>query len=597
MAEERTQRRLAAVMAADVVGYTLLMEADEAGTLARLKELRRTVLRPLLSVHRGRVVKFMGDGVLVEFASAVDAVACAVEMQLLVRSANAELAEERRIQLRIGVNLGDVIVEGDDLFGDGVNVAARLQAMAEPEGVLISAQVHREVERKLPFNFVDAGAHAVKNRSAPVNVYRFVHAGAPPSAGGARAAAPPRLASSVDVLQRPAVAVLPFQNMCEDAAQEYFVDGMTEDLITALSAWRWFPVIARNSTFVYKGKPVDVTQVGRDLGVRYVLEGSVRREGDQVRITAQLIEAASAHHLWAQNYDRRIGDVFALQDEITRAIIGALEPQLSRAEQQRALRKAPENLDAWDLSLQALAKIRQGATRSLLEAESMLVRAVAMDRASSYAQSLLALTRFQGALFGWLDDPNHSLESTYEAAREAVELDDGDWLAHALLGIATLWCHGDYDEAIAQEQTAIALNPSAAMAYHFYGCVLTFNDQPEAALTQLQAVLQLDPRFQLLPTTLADIGLAHFLLGDCVSAVQFCKRAIGVQSDHVRAWQRLAAAFGCMGQLEDARAAFAQALRLQPHFAMPYVQATYPFRNQAHTELFVDGLRRAGWSP
>jgi adenylate cyclase len=597
MAEERIQRRLAAVLAADVVGFTRLMEEDEAGTLARLKELRRTVLYPLLKVHRGRVVKLMGDGVLVEFASAVDAVASAVELQTHMRLANDDLPEERRIVLRIGVNLGDVIVEGDDLYGDGVNIAARLQALAEPEGIVISAKVHREVERKLPLNFVDAGDLQLKNVSAPIHVFRFVHGAGPRSTWGAGASAPALPIAPAVVLERPAVAVLPFQNMCDDPAQDYFADGVTEDLITALAAWRWFPVIARNSTFVYKGRSVDVTQIGKDLSVRYVLEGSVRRDGDRVRITAQLIEAASAHHIWAQSYDRKIGDVFALQDEITRAIIGALEPQLSRAEQQRALRKPPESLDAWDLSLQALAKIRQGSTRSLVEAESLLVRAVAMDRSSGYAQSLLALARFQGALFGWLDDPKHSLVSTYEAAREAVELDDGDWLAHALLGIATLWSHGDYEEALAQEEIAIALNPSAAMAYHFYGCVLTFDSQPAEALEKLQAVLRLDPRFQLRPTTLADIGLAHFLLGDCEAAVQFCKRAISEQGDHVRAWQRLAAALGCMGKQDEARTAFAQAMKLQPRFARPYVEATYPFRDPAHTELFLDGLRRAGWAP
>jgi TolB-like protein len=398
------------------------------------------------------------------------------------------------------------------------------------------------------------------------------------------------------VLRRPAVAILPFLNMSGDPAQEYFADGITEELITALSAWRWFPVIARNSTFVYKGRAVDVTQVCKDLGARYVLEGSVRRAGDRVRISAQLIEASTAHHLWARTFDRELGEVFALQDEITRAIVGAIEPQLSRAEQQRALRKQPENLDAWDLSLQALAQIRRGTIQAIEEADRLLVRAVAMDGASSYARSLLALTRFQGSLFGWGSDPKRSLMSTYEAAKEAVELDDCDWLAHALLGIATLWSHGDYEQATAEEEMAIALNPSAAMAYHFYGCVLTFNDQPAAALPKLEAVLQLDPRFELLPTTLADIGLAHFLLGNCEAAVKFCERAIGEQHHHVRAWQRLAAALGRLGRTDEAEAAFAQVLKLQPDFARPYLQATYPFRNPLHAQMLEDGLRQAGWT-
>lgn len=587
-------------MAADVVGYTRLMEADEAGTMARLKELRQTVLRPMLAMHHGRVVKFMGDGVLVEFASAVNAVACAVEMQEQTAFQNSDQPEDRRILLRIGINLGDLMVDGDDLYGDGVNIAARLQVLADPGGVLISAKVHKEVERKLPIRFVDDGEYALKNLAAPVHVFRFSPGAAAATANPAPTPSPAKTlgrAQTEAVLQRPAVAVLPFTNMSGDPSQEYFADGVTEDLITALAAWRWFPVIARNSTFVYKGRSVDVAQVGRDLNARYVIEGSVRRAGDHVRVTVQLIESASAHHIWAQNYDRKIGDVFALQDEITRAIMGTIEPQLARAEQQRALRKAPENLDAWDLSLQALASIRRGTEAALKDADGMLVRAVAMDQSSSYAQSLLALARFHRALFGWLDDPTHALASTYEAARQAVALDDSDWLAHALLGIATLWTHGAYESATAEEETAISLNPSAAMAYHFYGCVLTFDDKPADALTNLHAVLQLDPRFQLLPTTLADIGLANFLLGDCETAVQFCRRAIGEQRDHVRAWQRLAAALGCMGQLDEARAAFDQVRRLHPRFGLSYLRTTYPFRNDDHHRLLVDGLERAGWEP
>ena len=398
------------------------------------------------------------------------------------------------------------------------------------------------------------------------------------------------------VLRRPAVAVLPFVNLSGDPGQEYFVDGMTEDLITALSAWRWFPVIARNSTFVYKGRAVDMKAVGRDLGARYLVEGSVRRAGDRVRISAKLVEAETAETLWAQTADRELGDVFALQDEITRAMMAAIEPRLSQAEQQRALRKQPGNLDAWDLSLQAMAEIRRGTLQSLTRAEQLLTRAVALDGRSSYSQSLLALARFQGALFGWLNDPTRSLLSTYEAALEAVALDDGDWLAHALLGLATLWCHGDYDRATDEVGTAIALNPSAAMAYHFSGCVLTFNDQPAAALTNLLVVPKLDPRFPLLPSTLADIALANFLLGNFDDAVRYCQRALGEQRDHVRAWQRLAAIYGTMGRSEEASTAFGQVMRLMPQFDEGYLATTYPFRNREHADLLRHGLRQAGWS-
>ena len=419
---------------------------------------------------------------------------------------------------------------------------------------------------------------------------RLAPASTPPDADA------PCAAESGKVLQRPAVAIMPFQNMSGDPAQEYFADGITEDLITALSAWRWFPVIARNSTFVYKGRAVDVTRVGRDLGVRYLLEGSVRRAGERLRISAQLIEASTAHHIWAQTYDRRIGDVFELQDEITRAIVGAIEPQLTRAEQNRAARKLPANLDAWDLSLQALAQIRTGTSATLHEAERLLLQALQQDPTSSYAQSLLALARFQRALFGWSSDPRGSLLSTYEAALRAVELDDNDWQAHALLGIATLWSHSAYERATSEVERAIAINPSAAMAYHFAGCVLTYNDKPGEALPMLQAVLKLDPRFQLLPTTLADIGLVYLLTGDYACAVEYCERALVEQRDHLRALQRLAAAKAYLGRLEEASASFARVLKLQPQFSRAYLEATYPFRNPEHSRLLEDGLRRAGWN-
>src|ERR1700687_5300448 len=367
--------------------------------------------------------------------------------------------------------------------------------------------------------------------------------------------------------------------------------AVSSDLITALSAWRWFPVIARNSTFAFKARAVDVTQVGKALGARYVVEGSVQRAGDRVRIGAQLSDAASAVHLGAQSYDRRLGDVFDLQDEITRAIVGAIEPQLTRAEQQRALRKRPESLDSWDLSLQALAHIRKGTPRSLTTADQLLTRAVAMAPTSSHVQSLLALTRFQGALAGWVLDPAGSFASTYEAAEAAVALDDCDWLAHALLGIATLWSRHDYDRAMEEEEMAIALNPSAAIAYHFFACVLVFDGSPDKAIPKLRAVLQLDPRFQFLTVTLADMGLAHLLTGELEEAVRLCERSIAERRENVRAWQRLAAALGHLGRIEAAEAALEKVFELQPDFGAAYVHATYPFRDPAHTAMFCEGLR------
>ena len=583
-------RRLAAIMATDVVGYSRLMSEDEVGTLARLKAVREKILDPAVAARGGRLFKTMGDGTLVEFASVVDALECAAAIQRAMTVRDAESPDARPLQLRIGVTLGDVIVERDpdgaeDIFGDGVNIAARLQEIAEPGGIVVSHTVINHVRNKVTLEFVARGEQYLKNIEEKVAVFDVrLDRDLPPSA------------RTRHVLVRPAVAIMPFRNMSGDPGQEYFADGITEDLITALSAWRWFPVIARNSTFAYKARTVDVAAIGKALGARYIVEGSVQRAGDHVRIGAQLVDAETAMHLWAQSYDRRLGDVFDLQDEITRAIVGAIEPQLTRAEQQRASRKRPDNLDSWDLCLQALAHIRKGNSTALMHAGTLLDRAVMMDPTSSYARSLQALTRFQGALAGWSADPVHSLASTREAAEAAVTLDDCDWLGHALLGIATLWNRRDYAKATAEEEMAVSLNPSAAIAYHFFGCVLTFDGWPAEAIPRLEAVLKLDPRFPFLAVTLADIGLAHLMLGDYAEAIRFCERSIAENEGHVRAWQRLAAALGHAGRPEEAAAAFAQLLKLQPDFNAGYVVATYPFRLPAHFEGFREGLRKAGWS-
>jgi len=558
---------------------------DDSATLAGLKAHRRELIDPKIAEHGGRIVKTTGDGLLLEFFSVVDAVRCAVDVQRGMAERNTGVLSEKRIELRIGINVGDIISDGEDIFGDGVNVAARLQELAQPGGIVVSNTVVIYARNKVPQGFVALGERQLKNIDEAVAIYNVCLDDPGPNA-----------AASERVLVRAAVAILPFRNMSGDPAQEYFADGITEDLITALSAWRWFPVIARNSTFAFKARAVDVTQIGKTLGARYVVEGSVQRAGDRVRIGAQLIDASSAVHLWAQSYDRRLGDVFDLQDEITHAIVGAVEPQLTRAEQQRAMRKRPENLDSWDLSLQALAHIRRGTPRALAAANELLIRAVDMSPTSSYAQSLLALTRFQGALVGWTDDPAGMLASTYEGAETAVALDDCDWLAHALLGIATLWKMRDYDKATTEEETAIALNPSAAIAYHFFGCVLTFDSRPAEAIRKLRAVIQLDPRFQFLAVTLADIGLAHLLIGEFEEAVRLCEQSIAERREHVRAWQRLAAALGHLGRVPAAEAALVKVFELQPDFGTAYVNATYPFRDPAHSATLYEGLRKAGWS-
>jgi adenylate cyclase len=583
-------RRLAAIIATDVVNYSRHMAEDEASTLTALRAVRAEIIDPALATYGGRLVKLMGDGALIEFGSAVLAVECAAAIQRAMVKRNAAQSGARHLQLRIGINVGDIVIERDaqgseDIYGDGVNIATRLQEIAHPGGIAVSNTVVDHVRAKVALGFDPLGAPRLKNIDRHVRVFaiRLDDKAFP--------AVPQE-----PVLERPAVAILPFRNLSGDAAQEYFADGITEDLITALSAWRWFPVIARNSTFAFKGRTGDVTEIGKALGARYIVGGCVQRAGERLRIGVQLVDAGTGLNLWAQNYDRRFGDVFEIQDEITRAIVGAIEPQLTRAEEQRAARQRPENLDSWDLSLQALAQIRKGSPTALALADQFLDHAVAMDPHSSYAQSLRALTRFHGALIGWSADPAGSLASTYVAAQAAVALDDCDWLAHALLGIATLWNRRDYETAKREEEMAIALNPSAALAYNFQGCVLTFDSRPAAAIPPMRAVLQLDPRFPLMSGTLADIGLCHLLLGDFDEAVQWCERAIAEREENVRAWQRLAAALGQSGRTEAAQAALARVFQLLPEFSSRYLEMTYPFRDSAHTVILREGLRKAGWT-
>ena len=338
----RVQRRLAAILAADIVGYSRMMRGDEAGTLAQLKTHRIEVFDPHIADHNGRIVKTTGDGVLVEFASAVDATECAIKIQRSLARRNEDVPEGHRIELRIGINLGDIIVDGDDIYGDGVNVAARLEGLCDPGEVYVSAAVHDQVEGKINATLVDLGEHTVKNIDKPIGVYRVVSKPSPDKSA----------ASEVDKLfERPAVAVLPFENISGDPEQEYFADGLTEDIITALSLWRSFPVIARNSTFAFKGQSPDIREIGEKLGARYVIEGSVRKGGDRVRVTAQLINSQTGHHIWSEQYDRDLVDVFELQDEIARRIAGIVVPELERAETKRQADKQPVNLEAWDYCL------------------------------------------------------------------------------------------------------------------------------------------------------------------------------------------------------------------------------------------------------
>jgi TolB-like protein/Tfp pilus assembly protein PilF len=397
------------------------------------------------------------------------------------------------------------------------------------------------------------------------------------------------------LLDRPAVAVIPFDNPGGDADERYFADGITDDIITTLSCWRVFPVIARNSTFGHRDGGDNAAQSAHKLGARYVLHGSVRRADRKIRISVQLIDANSGTQLWTQRYDRELGDIFAVQDEIAGCIVQSIEPQLNRAEQRRAMRKRPENLDGWDYTLRALARLHDFDRAATAEARDLLGRAIALDPLSSYAHSLLALSHFHDALGDWTRDPPERLAATLHAARRAVELDDDDWLSHALLGIALLWTSRQHDLAREEVERALALNPSAAVAHQFLGCILIFAGAPAEAITPLEAVLRLDPRYQTPALILADLSLSHLLLGDPDAAVGLSQRAIQRGQCNVRAYQRLTAALGHRGPKAEARAALDTLLRLQPRFCEAYVAATYPFRLSEHRAVFIEGLQRAGW--
>ncbi len=580
------ERKLAAVVAADIVGYSRLMGEDEAGTLAAVGALRRAIIEPAIAARGGRLVKAMGDGFLLEFASAVEAVECAVEVQGRVAEMTGETKAAQSIELRIGVNVGDIMVEDDDVFGEGVNVAARLEGLADPGGILLSRAAYDQVRDRVEHVFEDLGDRSLKNIARPVQVFRLVMARRPPRQINLQ------LQGEFGDLR--AVAVLPFDNLSNDPAEDYFVDGLTEDIITALSYWRWFPVVARNSTFAYKGKPKNATEIGRELAAAYLVEGSARRVGEQVRITVQLIEAATGHHLFAERYDRGMADVFIVQDEIAERIVASIEPEIHRAEARRAARKHPSDLGAWDHALKALSLQERMTPAGHAEARSQLERALHIDPTSARAWSLLSLCHYHEGILGWAQHRGDALRSSREAAEQAILHDDREWLAQGLWGMGRLWTERDFSSALDGEERAVSLNPSAPLARHFLACVLEFSGRPADALPQLEALLRLDPRYRFRSLALADQSLCHLLLGNLDEAISTAEKAVRTQPGNVRARQRLVAALSLRGLDDRARTAAAQLSRLQPALDIGYIDDTYPFMLSDERDRFVGALRASG---
>jgi adenylate cyclase len=578
LATERVERRLTAILAADVAGYSRLMGADEEGTLAQLKAHRRALVDPKIAEHRGRIVKTTGDGMLVEFASVVDAVRCAIELQRGMAERNAEVPQEKRIEFRVGIHQGDIVVEDQDIFGDGVNVAARLESLAEPGGICVSGRVQEDARGKLDIAFEDAGDQQLKNIERPVRIYRVLSNAA---AGSSRPALP--------LPGKPSIAVLPFQNMSGDPEQEYFADGMVEEIITALSRFRLLFVIARNSTFTYKGQAADVKQVSRELGVRYVLEGSVRKGGNRVRVTAQLIDAASSAHVWAERYDRDVSDVFAVQDEITASVAGVIEPTLADVEQQRVLRKPPERLDAWEAYQRGLWHFNKFGPEENQTAQTFFRRTIELDPNFAPGHYGLALA-LQWDIWHYSTRPFSEVQGApLTEARIAVSLDDKDAMAHAVLAHMTMW-GGEWEAAIAEARTAFALNPNSAFVLSMLGCVLGFGGHREEALNRLQQAMRASPHDPLLWLWTLWTGVIQFNSRKFDAAVERLRQVVRLRPGYNQSKVLIAASLAHLGRIDEARELLegARAQIVDPRFSQ-----RAPWLRPEDYALRVEGLRLA----
>jgi TolB-like protein len=585
LATDRIARRLAAILALDMVGFARHMEADEAGTIARQRDHRQGLIDPVLAGHGGRIVKTTGDGLLVEFASVVDALEAAVRVQRAVAQAESAQPRERRIQYRAGINLGDIVIEGDDILGDGVNLAARLEGLAEPGGISIAGSVFEQVVGKLDLAFEDLGEQQVKNLQKPVRVYRVR---LEIVAGGGEGRGP---AAGQQV--KPAIAVLPFQDMSAAQDQEYFADGIAEDIITELARHHGFFVSARNSSFTYKGRPTDVKQVAGELGVRYVLEGSVRKGGNRIRITAQLIDVATGNHVWAERYDRELDDIFAVQDEITASIVGVVAPELLGAEMQRARRKDPASLDAWDCVMRASWHAWRLTPADGAEARRLAQRAAELDPTLARAFVVPAMCAVWDVLYVRVPDPAGALAEAHRLAQRAVELDPRDAEAHTILGVVALFMRR-YDDAFRRLEIGLGLHQNLAFARMWGGGGYALACEPAKAREQLGQALRLSPRDPANYWTYAFLGLADFAEGCYEDAAEWARKALHLQPGFPTANRLLAACCALLGQDGEARAAVAELLRAAPGATLAGTRASVPWRDAAVMTRYLDALRRAG---
>ena len=625
MTEERIKRKLVAILSADVKGYSRLMGDDEVSTVRTIESHRKTMTELILD-HRGRVVDSPGDNLLAEFASVVDAVQCAVEIQQVLKSKNDEFAEDRKMKFRIGINLGDVIEEGDRIYGDGVNIAARIEGLAEGGGICISGSAFEQIENKLALGYKYIGEHSVKNITKPIRVYQVPMASGDDielSVGekgrmkswqwvalagvalvvlvvGALAiwtyylrpsgsSVTSQQTNAAKLPDRPSIAVLPFDNMSGDPEQEYFSDGITEDLITDLSKVSGLFVIARNSVFTYKGKAVKVEQVGKELGVRYVLEGSVRKANNRVRITAQLIDARTSGHIWAERYDKELKDIFDLQDEVTQEIVSALAVKLTEEEQKRIVRKGTDNLVAYDFTLQGLEYANRYTKEANTQAKKLFQNAIDLDPQFAYAYSRLGHAHMMEWSFGWSRDPA-TIERAFELTQQAIALDESESLAHVVLSNVYLW-RKQYDQSIVEIEKAIQIDPNNADGQASLADVLNWAGRPEEAIHLLKRAMQLNPIYPV--WYLFELGHAYYLTEQLEEAIATFKKLIDRNPNFLPAYSYLAASYVELGREEEVQVEAAELERLT-HISLEDWKERLPYKDPKMLDRLFDALKKAG---
>ena len=589
MTDNRVERRLAAILAADVAGYSRLTGLDEEGTHVRLRERLRGLADPKIGEHRGKVVKHTGDGVLAEFSSVVDAVRCAIEIQRGMAEQNATVPQVKQIEFRIGIHVGDIIVDDNDIFGDGVNIAARLEGIAEPGGVFISDDAERQVRGKVNFAFEDMGPQNLKNIVEPMRAWRLRMN----ASGSAAVPIEPPVESTQALAfpDKPSIAVLPFENMSGDPEQEYFADGMVEEIITALSRFKWLFVIARNSSFTFKGKAVDIKEVGRRLGVRYILEGSVRKAAGKVRITGQLIDAVTGAHIWADRFERDLMDVFALQDEVTVAVVSAIQPKLLQTEIATATRRRPESLTAYDFYLRAMPQYYLTTREGDAEAIRLAHRALELDPRFGFVAALAGVCHMQRVLWGYSTDPQFDRKEAVRLLRLALSVDDGDPDTLAWAGLISAFMVGDSESEIEMADRAVALNPNSFRAWACRGQVHRIAGLPEEAVRSFERAIRMSPIDPALNRALAGMGMALIELRRFDEAIVAGKKAQRHNRSFPPAYSCLASAFAHLGRDAEAREAAARVLEFDPAFTISVWIAR---GGQSNSKLMIEGLRKAG---